>query len=187
MNAQTNELLDAALGVFLRYGYRRTTMGDIAKAAMMSRPSLYARFANKDEVYGAVFSLHIDRMLEALEQAWDGCETLSDRLDAVWAICILPVFDLLNDHPDASDIIDGADTPAGKEALDRATQRVVATFTRALRPFEEAIGHHGQTPEQLARFIDLNKQMMIKMAQDRKDLEQQFATLKTAVLCLCDA
>lgn len=119
MNAQTKELLDAALGVFLRYGYRRTTMGDIAKAAMMSRPSLYARFANKDEVYGAVFSLHIDRMLEALEQAWDGCETLSDRLDAVWAICILPVFDLLNDHPDASDIIDGADTPAGKEALDR--------------------------------------------------------------------
>lgn len=47
-------LLTAAFESFARYGYERTTMGDIAAAAGMSRPALYLRVRNKDELLRAV-------------------------------------------------------------------------------------------------------------------------------------
>ncbi len=184
MDPNNIPLLDAALDVFLRYGFKRTTMGDIAKAANMSRPSLYARYANKDEVYAAVLALHIDRTLSALQNAWTNSETLSEKMDCLWDVSVLPAFEILRQSPDAADIIEGAETPAGQVAMAAATQRVVEVISEILVPFESAISKHKQTPEQLARFIDLSKQMMLRTANDTSDLKQQFSTLKAAVLAL---
>ncbi len=47
-------LLTAAFDSFARYGYTRTTMGDVAIAAGMSRPAVYLRVRNKDELLRAV-------------------------------------------------------------------------------------------------------------------------------------
>lgn len=44
-------LLDAAIGVFARYGYRKTSMDDVARAAGVSRQGLYLSFANKEELF----------------------------------------------------------------------------------------------------------------------------------------
>lgn len=46
-------LLDCALGVFLRYGYRKTSMDEVAQAAQISRQGLYLHFANKEELFRA--------------------------------------------------------------------------------------------------------------------------------------
>ena len=46
-------ILDAALAVFCRYGYRKTSMLDIAQAAGMSRAALYLHFRNKEDVFRA--------------------------------------------------------------------------------------------------------------------------------------
>jgi len=46
--AKREKVLEAALGVFLRYGYKRVTMNDIAEAARISRPALYLVFDSKD-------------------------------------------------------------------------------------------------------------------------------------------
>jgi TetR/AcrR family transcriptional regulator, mexJK operon transcriptional repressor len=54
-------LLDAALAVFMREGYARATMADIAAAAGTTRKTLYARHANKTEVLAAV----VNRLLDA--------------------------------------------------------------------------------------------------------------------------
>ena len=44
-------VLDAAVGVFARYGYRKTSMDDVARAAGVSRQGLYLSFANKEELF----------------------------------------------------------------------------------------------------------------------------------------
>ena len=46
-----DQIIEAATSVFLRYGFRRTTMGDIAEAAGVSRPALYLRFCNKEHIF----------------------------------------------------------------------------------------------------------------------------------------
>ncbi|MES2626711.1 MAG: TetR/AcrR family transcriptional regulator [Pseudomonadota bacterium] len=44
-------LLQAAIGVFLRYGYKKTSMDDLARAADLSRQGLYLHFATKEELF----------------------------------------------------------------------------------------------------------------------------------------
>jgi len=44
-------VLDAAVAVFARFGYRKTSMDDVARAAGVSRQGLYLSFANKEELF----------------------------------------------------------------------------------------------------------------------------------------
>jgi len=49
-----DELVQTARGVFARYGFRKTTMEDIAQAAGKGKSTLYYYFKNKEEVFRAV-------------------------------------------------------------------------------------------------------------------------------------
>ena len=51
------QIIDAAIDVFIRKGYRRTQMSDVARAAGVSQGSLYNYVESKD----ALFYLIIDR------------------------------------------------------------------------------------------------------------------------------
>jgi len=44
-------LLDAALANFVRFGFRKTSMDDVARDAGISRQALYAHFADKEELF----------------------------------------------------------------------------------------------------------------------------------------
>ena len=45
------EILRAALTVFGHYGYKKTSMEQLAKAADLSKPSLYLHFAGKEDIF----------------------------------------------------------------------------------------------------------------------------------------
>lgn len=45
------QLLDAAVEAFLRFGFKKTSMDDVARAAGVSRQALYLHFANKDALF----------------------------------------------------------------------------------------------------------------------------------------
>lgn len=47
-------ILDAALALFRQYGYRRTSMEDIAQAANVAKGTLYIYFKSKDELFEAL-------------------------------------------------------------------------------------------------------------------------------------
>ena len=47
-------ILDAAVVEFERHGFRRVALEDVARRAGVSRTTIYRRFANKDELVGAV-------------------------------------------------------------------------------------------------------------------------------------
>ena len=50
-DAKKETVFAAAYDVFSTYGYRRTSMNDIAQAAGMSRPALYLLFDNKESLF----------------------------------------------------------------------------------------------------------------------------------------
>src|SRR6202035_6506 len=50
-DARQAALLDAAVGVFARFGYRKASMDEVARAAGVSRQGLYLQFANKEELF----------------------------------------------------------------------------------------------------------------------------------------
>jgi AcrR family transcriptional regulator len=50
-DSRLSAVLEAAVGVFARFGYRKTSMEDVARAAGISRQGLYLSFANKEELF----------------------------------------------------------------------------------------------------------------------------------------
>ena len=52
--AATEAILDAALVEFERHGFNRVALDDVARRAGVSRTTIYRRFANRDELVGAV-------------------------------------------------------------------------------------------------------------------------------------
>jgi AcrR family transcriptional regulator len=51
VGARQAAVLEAAVGVFVRYGYRKTSMDEVARAAGVSRQGLYLQFASKEELF----------------------------------------------------------------------------------------------------------------------------------------
>jgi TetR/AcrR family transcriptional regulator, transcriptional repressor of aconitase len=50
-NLKKERIFAAALKCFMQYGYSKTTFGDIAKKAEVSRASLYLYFKNKNDLF----------------------------------------------------------------------------------------------------------------------------------------
>ncbi|MGV9540240.1 TetR/AcrR family transcriptional regulator [Nocardia beijingensis] len=52
--------LDRALEVFWRHGYEGASMADLTAAMGINKPSLYAAFGNKEELFGKVLARYLD-------------------------------------------------------------------------------------------------------------------------------
>jgi TetR/AcrR family transcriptional regulator of autoinduction and epiphytic fitness len=53
-NVRRRQLLEAALDVFLKFGFRKTSMDEVARAASVSRQGLYLHFPKKEALFRAV-------------------------------------------------------------------------------------------------------------------------------------
>lgn len=74
-------ILEGALGVFLAYGFSRTTMDDIAKASQVSRPALYLLYKNKAEIYRALIGCIFLQIAETTRSVLAGPGSLGQRLE----------------------------------------------------------------------------------------------------------
>ncbi|WCN78645.1 TetR/AcrR family transcriptional regulator [Micromonospora sp. LH3U1] len=60
-------VLTAAVGVFGRFGFQKTSVEAVAKAAGISRPGLYLMFPNKEQLYRATMQGVLERAQRAME------------------------------------------------------------------------------------------------------------------------
>ncbi|MFJ4189218.1 TetR/AcrR family transcriptional regulator [Kitasatospora sp. NPDC089509] len=60
-------VLDSALATFARYGYRKTSMEEVARVARISRPGLYFLFSSKEALFRAAVTQTLSRDLTAVE------------------------------------------------------------------------------------------------------------------------
>jgi len=61
-------ILDGALEIFSRYGYRGATVDQIAEASGMSKPNLLYYFRRKHDIYVAVLRRTLEMWLQPLEK-----------------------------------------------------------------------------------------------------------------------
>jgi AcrR family transcriptional regulator len=84
--SRREQIVGAAVAVFSRYGYRRTSMELLAEAAGVSRPALYQHFRNKKDVLRGVAELLDAQMGAAARAAVGGTDSLADQLYSVLSI-----------------------------------------------------------------------------------------------------
>lgn len=80
--------LKAAHQIFICFGYRRTTMGDLAEAAEMSRPALYLLYRNKEDIFRAVIVRYYNQAKREAEQRVCVCSGLSEKLASVMEVWV---------------------------------------------------------------------------------------------------
>jgi AcrR family transcriptional regulator len=66
LNRET--ILEIAQDIFSKYGYRKTTLDDIANAVRKGKSSLYYYFDSKEDLFQAVIVKEVDVLKQALEK-----------------------------------------------------------------------------------------------------------------------
>ena len=99
-------VLEATKRVFLRYGYRRVTMQDIADEAGISRPALYLIFPNKEEAFLAAIRDFTAASMKIIQEGVAQRPTVEAKLQFAFEIWTVKPFELMLGSPDAKDLIE---------------------------------------------------------------------------------
>ena len=139
--------VESATQAFTRYGYARTTMGDIAAAAGMSRPALYLLFPDKEAVFTRVIAHMDEQKLRKIGDALASLTTLEAKLLRACLDWGLHGVELAATHPDAADLFD-LRFPAVRQVYDNFVGLVTALLSEPV-----ACSAIDATPTELARAL----------------------------------
>jgi AcrR family transcriptional regulator len=87
-DATRDQVLDAALGLFIEFGLRRTTMEDVAHQAGIGRATIYRRFGDKHQLVQAVILRECQQQLALIEQHLNAIETTIDVLLEAFVLAV---------------------------------------------------------------------------------------------------
>jgi AcrR family transcriptional regulator len=104
--ATRERILSAAFTRFAHYGYRRTSMEDIAAEAGVSRAALYLQFRNKEEIFRSLSSALHEEALTNAEAALASSGTLEARLRAAVEAKTLRFVEIAYGSPHGSELLD---------------------------------------------------------------------------------
>jgi AcrR family transcriptional regulator len=132
-NEKEVRVLDAAKTVFVRHGYRRVTMQDIAEEAGISRPALYLIYANKEEVFKAAARRLAAESMRAIRADLGRHASLEARLNFTFELWSVYPFQLMLSSPDAKEIVDCTHSFA-KDTIQAITVEFEALLVEILEP-----------------------------------------------------
>jgi len=183
-DSRRSKILVGATKVFLAYGFQRTTMDDIARAAEISRPALYVLFRNKSDIYRAIASEFLEQVIvitrKVLERA-DSSFEVRLREATTGFTCLLAE---IEDSPHGVELLDMQNSLAG-DIVGAGRERLVEIFAGAINAEVRATGRDlkacGLSPSGLASLLlDALDGMKARRA-DRKELEFLHAQYVTAL------
>lgn len=87
-DSTSDQVLDAALALFIEFGLRRTTMEDVAQRAGIGRATLYRRFGDKDQLVQAVILRECQQQLALIEQHLQGQRSAVDSLIEAFVLAV---------------------------------------------------------------------------------------------------
>ena len=177
-----DQALAAALKVFWRRGFDATSLTDLTEAMGISRPSLYAAFGNKEQLYRKSLDLYEREKLAYVQRALAAptARGVAERL----LYGALDVITGVEDPKGCFGVI--ATLPCGEEAhsiRDDVIAKRAAAMDAMIRRFSEAKAAHDLPdqvdPESLAKWLSAVMQGMSVQAgagASRADLEQVIDT-----------
>lgn len=100
-NSTQEKILDAASRLFLSYGYKRTTVDEIASEAGIAKGSVYLHFDSKESIFGAASLRVCRRVLDAMAAEARSDAPAAERLERVMLTAVLEIWDFCHQAPHA--------------------------------------------------------------------------------------
>lgn len=132
-------ILEGAKRVFLSYGYSRTTMDDIARAAEVSRPALYLQFRNKADIFREVGQVILDDSLAGALAALREESPFGERVMAALDRGLFQLFHIIEDSPHGDEIVD-VENQIAADIVAAWRQSLVEAFAAAIAEEAERRG-----------------------------------------------
>jgi AcrR family transcriptional regulator len=87
-DASHDQLLDAALSLFIECGLRRTSMDQVAQQAGVGRATLYRRFGDKDQLVQAVILRECQQQLALIEADLKAMDAIPEMLVEAFVLAV---------------------------------------------------------------------------------------------------
>jgi AcrR family transcriptional regulator len=98
-----DSILDAMERLLARYGYKKTTMDDLAGEAGIGKGSIYLHFPSKEEVALCSIDRVVDRLQDRLQENASSPGSVSERLREMLRTRVLFRFDSVRDYSQSLD------------------------------------------------------------------------------------
>lgn len=112
-DSKRTRIIEGAMRVFLAYGYQRTTMDDIARAADVSRPALYLLFRNKTDIYREIGAGLLENSIEMARIALDANAPFAERMTATIERSLIDMMRIFSQSPHGAEMFDMKNSLAG--------------------------------------------------------------------------
>ncbi|MEM9247275.1 MAG: helix-turn-helix domain-containing protein [Pseudomonadota bacterium] len=186
MENRERNILEAATRVFLRYGVKRASMGDIASEAGVARQTLYNLYANKDDILrGSIRMFGYDAMA-AIERDLAVGLSLRAQIALVFEETALKPYRFLHASPNAHDLIEGYND-AGRDEMNANYAAFRSVLARILSPYETALAIRGLTSASLAEIAQRGAAAFKYQAMDEAHLSALLDGLTSLVEAACGA
>ena len=179
MTDKTQIIVTAATNMFARYGYAKTTMGDIASEAGVARQTVYNAFPGKDEILRAVVRQAGEDTYAAVMKAWSKTDSIDEKLSIFHELGPLKWFEAIRAAPDWAELIDGMHNAASEvmAAQDAQWRHAFATVLRT---------NATERPDVVDFFYSASLNAKYGV-EDVQHLRTRLATIKNATLALLKA
>ena len=167
--------LNAGIATFAHYGFRKTSMENVAAAMGISRQALYKRYRSKE----ALFQDLIKKMVcttrdQAVAAVADTSQPLHRRLLTAFDICAGQHVDLMRASPHSMEVIDFA---AGtmREVSQEAEEAILSAIVKAL-------GRRSKHHRDIAYTLLMASKGLMMKAQSRADYKAGMARVIAVAL-----
>lgn len=126
-------ILDAADRLLARYGFRKTTMDDLASEAGIGKGTTYLHFSSKGEVALGTIDRMVARLIERLEGIAAESAPAPDRLRRMLLVRVMHRFDYAQPHSQSLDEVLAALRPALLARRERYFRDEAARIAQVIR------------------------------------------------------
>lgn len=119
-HSTTDQILETAFRLFLHYGFKKTTIDDIASEAGIAKGSVYLHFHSKKEILYEVIRKFAKENLEKITEKLDQIPLAEERLRFLLQKRTEHICSVVKNHHHGDEVIHPEDLPDGppQEVLD---------------------------------------------------------------------
>jgi AcrR family transcriptional regulator len=157
-NNKSQLILEGANTQFNQYGFRKTSLEDIARAVGISRTSLYSYFPNKDAIFRAVSQEVHERALAEAKHVLNGKEDIELRVEAALLARHAPFHEMQATSPHGLELHDEYSRLCGDIVTDSQTRfeaMLVGAIKRAARSGSIDLKRAGVSSAEIASTLNL--------------------------------
>ena len=124
-------ILEAAWTCFAAYGFRKTSMDDIARQAGMSRPAIYLQYRNKADIFRSLAQVFYDAAAENVAAALGAPGSAAEQLKAAFLAQGGEILASMLTSPHGMELLDSSKTEA-KDIIETGEARLTLLYAQWL-------------------------------------------------------